>query len=82
MMFLLAGIHNNWLALSKATAVVSIIGLEDVVRIANGSRCGGASALLFNSCAAVAFLLITIASLYLFQIFGQNLSQRHCGGAL
>ena len=35
MRFALPGIRNNWLALSKATAVVSIIGLEDVVRIAN-----------------------------------------------
>lgn len=67
MRFALPGIRNNWLALSKATAVVSIIGLEDVVRIANQAGAAEHQSLLFNLCAAVAFLLITIASLYLFK---------------
>ena len=67
MRFALPGIRNNWLALSKATAVVSIIGLEDVVRIANQAGAAEHQSLLFNLCAAVAFLLITIASLYFFK---------------
>lgn len=67
MRFALPGIRNNWLALSKATAVVSIIGLEDVVRIANQAGAAEHQSLLFNLCATVAFLLITIASLYLFK---------------
>ena len=67
MRFALPGIRNNWLALSKATAVVSIIGLEDVVRIANQAGAAEHQSLLFNLCAAAVFLLITIASLYLFK---------------
>ncbi len=67
MRFALPGIKNNWLALSKATAVVSIIGLEDVVRIANQAGAAEHQSLLFNLCAAAVFLLITIASLGLFK---------------
>ena len=67
MRFALPGIKNNWLALSKATAVLSIIGLEDVVRIANQAGAAEHQSLLFNLCSAVVFLLITSASLMLFK---------------
>ena len=67
MRFALPGIKNNWLALSKATAVVSIIGLEDVVRIANQAGAAEHQSLLFNLCSAAVFLLITMGSLSLFK---------------
>lgn len=67
MRYALPGIKNNWLALSKATAVVSIIGLEDVVRIANQAGAAEHQSLLFNLCAAAVFLVITAISLVFFK---------------
>ena len=67
MRFALPGIQNNWLALSKATAVVSLIGLEDVVRIAQQAGAKEHQSLLFNLCSAAVFLVITLGSVYLFR---------------
>lgn len=69
MRFALPGIQNNWLALSKATAVVSLIGLEDVVRIAQQAGAKEHQSLLFNLCSAAIFLVITLGSVYLFRYF-------------
>ncbi len=61
------GFGNNWLVLTKATALVSIIGLDDMVRKA--SLAAGATRMPFTFYAAVAFiyLLITTVSVYLLQ---------------
>lgn len=59
------GFGNNWLVLTKATALVSIIGLDDMVRKA--SLAAGATRMPFTFYAAVAgvYLLITTVSVYL-----------------
>lgn len=59
------GFGNNWLVLTKATALVSIIGLDDMVRKA--SLAAGATRMPFTFYAAVAgiYLLITTISIYL-----------------
>ena len=67
MRFALPGIQNNWLALSKATAVVSIIGLEDVVRVAQQAGIVEHRSLLFNFLSAVVFLFLTLGSIALFR---------------
>ena len=61
------GFGNNWLVLTKATALVSIIGLDDMVRKA--SLAAGATRMPFTFYAAVAFmyLMITTVSIYLLQ---------------
>ncbi len=61
------GFGNNWLVLTKATALVSIIGLDDMVRKA--SLAAGATRMPFTFYAAVAFiyLMITTVSVYLLQ---------------
>jgi len=59
------GFGNNWLVLTKATALVSIIGLDDMVRKA--SLAAGATRMPFTFYAAVAgiYLMITTISIYL-----------------
>nr|WP_228721351.1 ABC transporter permease [Desulfosediminicola ganghwensis] len=61
------GYGNNWLVLTKATALVSIIGLDDMVRKA--SLAAGATRMPFTFYAVVAinYLIITTVSIYLLQ---------------
>lgn len=61
----LPGFGNNWLVLTKATALVSIIGLDDMVRKA--SLAAGATRMPFTFYAVIAFnyLVITTISIYL-----------------
>lgn len=61
----LPGFGNNWLVLTKATALVSIIGLDDMVRKA--SLAAGATRMPFTFYAVVAcnYLVITTISIYL-----------------
>lgn len=58
------GFGNNWLVLTKATALVSIIGLDDMVRKA--SLAAGATRMPFTFYAVVAcnYLIITTISIY------------------
>ncbi|RTZ99575.1 MAG: arginine ABC transporter permease ArtQ [Deltaproteobacteria bacterium] len=59
------GFGNNWLVMVKTTALVSIIGLDDMVRKA--SLAAGATRLPFTFYAVVAinYLIITSVSVYL-----------------
>ena len=61
------GFGNNWLVLVKTTALVSIIGLDDMVRKA--SLAAGATRMPFTFYLVVAFnyLIITSLSVYLLQ---------------
>ena len=63
----LPGYGNNWLVLTKATALVSIIGLDDMVRKA--SLAAGATRMPFTFYAVIAlnYLVITTVSIYLLQ---------------
>ncbi|MDO5653542.1 MAG: ABC transporter permease [Brachymonas sp.] len=67
MRFALPGIKNNWLVLTKATALVSIIGLDDVMRL--GQQAGSSThlPLLFNLFSALLFLVLTTVSLLVFR---------------
>jgi histidine transport system permease protein len=71
MRFALPGISNNWQVILKATALVSIIGLHEVVRAAqdaiNGTSSKGAyHAFLFLSVVGVIYLVLTTVSSLLF----------------
>jgi len=61
----LPGFGNNWLVLIKTTALVSIIGLDDMVRKA--AMAAGATRMPFTFYVVVAinYLLITTASIYI-----------------
>lgn len=70
----LPGFGNNWLVLVKTTALVSIIGLDDMVRKA--SMAAGATRLPFTFYVVVAinFLLITTVSIYLLKYLEERYS--------
>jgi arginine/ornithine transport system permease protein len=63
----LPGFGNNWLVLLKTTALVSIIGLEDMVRI--GSLAAGSTKMPFTFYMAVSliFLFFTFVSTSILQ---------------
>ncbi len=63
----LPGIKNNWLVLTKATALVSIIGLDDVVRLTQRAGSSTHMPLLFNLFSALLFLVLTSFSLLVFK---------------
>ena len=56
----LPGIGNNWLVLLKATALVSVIGLQDMVKIAGDAA--GATQKPFTFYLAIAFIFLFFTS--------------------
>lgn len=57
----LPGFGNNWLVLLKTTALVSIIGLEDMVRI--GSLAAGSTKMPFTFYMAISVIFLVFTSL-------------------
>ncbi len=66
MRYALPGVRNNWLVLTKATALVSIIGLDDMTRIAHQAGSSTHMPFLFNMVSALLFLALTFVSLRVF----------------
>ncbi|NIL15561.1 amino acid ABC transporter permease [Pseudomonas sp. ATCC PTA-122608] len=62
MRFALPGINNNWCVMLKATALVSIIGLADLVKAAQDAGKSTYQLFYFLVIAAFIYLLITSAS--------------------
>ena len=62
MRFALPGIGNNWQVLVKATALVSIIGLADVVKAAQDAGKSTFNMFFFILVAALIYLVITTVS--------------------
>lgn len=62
MRFALPGLANNWLVLLKATALVSIIGLADVVKATQVAGKGTFQFFLFTLVAAAVYLIFTTLS--------------------
>ena len=62
MRFALPGIGNNWQVLVKATALVSIIGLADVVKASQDAGKSTFNMFFFILIAALIYLVITSAS--------------------
>lgn len=61
----LPGFGNNWLVLVKTTALVSIIGLDDMVRKAGMAAGATRMPFTFYVVVAINYLLITTVSIYL-----------------
>lgn len=66
MRYALPGVRNNWLVLTKSTALVSIIGLDDMTRVAQQAGSATQYSFAFNIVSALLYLLITYVSLKLF----------------
>ncbi|WP_342063760.1 ABC transporter permease [Acinetobacter pittii] len=62
MRFALSGIGNNWQVLIKATALVSIIGLTDIVKITQDAGRSTMQLFFFSIVAAAIYLAITTVS--------------------
>lgn len=75
MRYALPGIRNNWLALTKATALVSVIGLTDVVRIAQQAGASQSASFAFNCVSALMFLVLTSASFIIFNKLEKRFSR-------
>jgi len=61
--YALPGFTNNWLVLIKATALVSIIGLQDMTYLARQAGAATRSTFLYLSFSAALFLVITSISM-------------------
>jgi histidine transport system permease protein len=64
MRFALPGIGNNWMVILKATALVSIIGLADLVKVAQDAGKSSYQLFFFLVLAALIYLVITTVSNY------------------
>ena len=62
MRFALPGLCNNWMVLLKATALVSIIGLADLVKVAQMAGKSSQQLLAFLLLAALVYLLLSSVS--------------------
>lgn len=67
MRFAIPGMKNNWLVLNKATALVSLIGLEDMTLIAHMAGTATHMSFTFNLLSALVFLMGSWLSLRLFK---------------
>ncbi len=74
MRFALPGLSNNWLVMLKTTALVSLIGLHDLVFIANNA--GKATRLTFDFylVTALGFLLLTTVSIFIIKYLERHYS--------
>lgn len=74
MRFALPGLSNNWLVMLKTTALVSLIGLHDLVFIANNA--GKATRLSFDfyMVTALGFLLLTTVSIVIIKYLERHYS--------
>lgn len=70
----LPGISNNWLVMLKATALVSLIMLQDVVNIAAKAGKASGSQFTFYLFAGVVFLVFTSISVLVFRYLERRYS--------
>lgn len=77
MHFALPGIGNNWMVMLKATALVSIIGLADLVKAAQDAGKSTYQLFYFLVIAAFIYLLITSASNFVLR----RLERRYSAGS-
>jgi len=78
MRFALPGIGNNWAVLLKTTALVSVIGLADMVRLAKEASGAVHEPFKFFIPVAIIYLLITLLS----ELLIRYLSNRYSAGVV
>ncbi|SJL82590.1 ABC transporter permease [Vibrio palustris] len=71
MRFALPGLSNNWLITMKATALVSIIGLQDVVKVSQDAGKGTYQFFYFTVIAGAIYLAFTTLSNIVFWWLGR-----------
>ncbi|MBA3661712.1 MAG: ABC transporter permease subunit [Gammaproteobacteria bacterium] len=71
----LPGLGNLWLVLIKDTAIVTLIGLSDLMNQARMAAASTQDPFTFYFIAACIYLLITTISQTMFSLYGKHLSQ-------
>ena len=71
MLHALPGLTNNWLVLVKATAILSVIGLHDIVFVANVASRSTHEPFLFYFAVSLAYLGVTWVSVRLLRRVGE-----------
>ncbi|QGH63780.1 ABC transporter permease [Serratia proteamaculans] len=81
--FAIPGINNNWLGLMKASALVSILGLEDMVWLAEQAGRATQKPFLFYFLVALIYMAITAVSSWGFSLLARRyaLASSHSAGA-
>jgi arginine/ornithine transport system permease protein len=69
----LPGFTNNWLVLLKATALVSLLGLQDVMQTAKGAAEATAQPFTFYLLAGSFYLVLTLTSVLFLSWLGRRL---------
>ena len=77
MRFALPGLSNNWLVTMKATALVSIIGLVDIVKVTQDAGKGTYHFFFFTIVAGVLYLMFTTISNLVFWWLNRVFSTGH-----
>ncbi|VEA65861.1 Histidine transport system permease protein hisQ [Serratia plymuthica] len=70
--FAIPGINNNWLGLMKASALVSILGLEDMVWLAEQAGRATQKPFLFYFLVALIYMVITALSSWGFSLLARR----------
>ncbi len=74
--FAIPGINNNWLGLMKASALVSILGLEDMVWLAEQAGRATQKPFLFYFLVSLIYMVITALSSWLFSLLAKRYALR------
>ncbi len=74
MRFALPGLSNNWLVMLKTTALVSLIGLHDLVFIANNAGKATRMSFDFYMVTALGFLALTSVSIFIIKYLERRYS--------
>jgi histidine transport system permease protein len=74
MRYALPGLGNNWQVILKATALVSLIGLTDVIKAAQNAGGGTFRTFYFMSAAGLVYLILTTASNGVLMLLGRKYS--------
>ncbi|WP_213991805.1 ABC transporter permease subunit [Sodalis sp. dw_96] len=78
--FAIPGINNNWLGLMKASALVSLLGLEDMVWLAEQTGRATHKPFLFYLIVSLIFLSITACSGWFFRYLSRRYAFYGAGG--
>ncbi|AKF38216.1 TPA: ABC transporter permease subunit [Yersinia enterocolitica] len=70
--FAIPGINNNWLGLMKASALISILGLEDMVWLAEQAGRATQKPFLFYFLVAMIYMVITALSSWGFSLLARR----------
>jgi arginine/ornithine transport system permease protein len=80
--YAIPGFTNNWLVLIKATALVSVIGLQEMTLIAKQATKATREPFMYFLFSGALFLVITFVSLALIKWVGKRYSLGTRRGAL